>query len=670
MTLFWQAACPDNKGEPILMRISVWFEKRRELQPYALGGAVALLSCLAYLGILKNGFVNWDDDLYIYDHSAVRSLGLASLKHFILDFYAGNWHPLTWLSHALDYQFWGLNPFGHHLTSLFLHGLNTFLVVLVVFRLLQFAVNVEHEAIRHLSRNHLLTAAAITGFLFGIHPIHVESVAWAAERKNLLSSFFALLSLLMYLRYVAHEAQKLNRESPQGWRDGDLRASLFLFVCALMSKAMAVTLPVILLLLDWYPLSRYRANEKSYSIFIEKLPFFLFSGIAAVVTFFAQRSARYVLTLGDFPLWDRLIITFYAIPAYLAKLLWPQTLRPFYPMPGHVSIAMIKFLLPIILVTAISVVCLLFLRKQKFWFVLWCCFCIMLLPVLGVVKTGLQVIADRYVYLAAIAPFMVAGFCVASVLKIARERGHKSLLAGIVIMSMIIFSLLAFKTFRQVKVWKNGISYWSSILEQAPSYSMSDSWSQASQAGARKLSASDAWVVTSLHNRAKAYVEAGRLAEAVRDLNAAVSLGNAITGYPNEINYFHRGYVFIKMARYTEAEQDLSVAIRRKPDYFDAYYMRGVANLSAGDAAKSIEDLNKAISISPAPPYNYFHDRAIAFARVGEYNRAVADYTEAIRLNPASSDSYRNRGVLYQKLGHLREAETDLLTAQRLKGNP
>jgi len=654
------------------MRLSVWFEKRRELQPYALGGAVALLSCLTYLGILNNGFVNWDDDLYIYDHSAVRSLGLASLKHFFLDFHAGNWHPLTWLSHALDYQFWGLNPAGHHLTSLILHGLNTFLVVVIVFRLLQFAVNVEHGAGRHyLSRNHLLTTAAITGLLFGLHPIHVESVAWASERKDLLSSFFALLSLLMYLRYVAHEAQTLiNRERPQGWRDGDLRASLFLFVCALMSKAMAVTLPVVLLLLDWYPLSRFRTNEKPHGIFIEKLPFFLFSGIAAIVTFFAQRSARYVVTLGDFPLWDRLVISFYALAAYLAKLLWPLTLRPFYPMPGNVSIAMSKFLLPVILMTAISVVCLLLLRRQKFWFVLWCSFCITLLPVLGVVKTGLQVIADRYVYLAAIAPFMVAGFCAASAVKFARERRLQSLLAGIVIMIMIIFSLLAFKTFMQVKVWKNGISYWSSILEQAPPDIMSASWSPISPAVRRKLSVSDAWVVSSLHNRAKAYVEAGRLAEALQDLNAAVSLGNAITGYPNEINYFQRGYVFVKMARYEEAEQDLSVAIERKGDYFDAYYMRGVAYLSAGDTAKSIEDINKAVSISPAPPYNYFHDRAIAFARLGDYNRAVADYTEAIRLNPASSDSYRNRGVLYQKLGHLREAETDLLTAQRLKGNP
>lgn len=637
---------------------------------YILGAGIGFLGILLFSGSLGNAFVNWDDDLYIYENRAIRSLGSASLKQFLVGFHAGNWHPLTWFSHAVDYAVWGLNPAGHHLTSLLLHGLNTFLVVVITFQLLQLAMGDEQGGGTHpLSQNLLLVAASVTGLLFGLHPMHVESVAWASERKDLLSAFFYLLSLLLYLRYATPECRKASEKSSRWWRDWNLQASLFFFVSALLSKAMAVTLPVVLLLLDWYPLSRFRTKGKVGVILAEKVPFLLLSSVTAGITFFAQRSARYVVPLESFPLGDRVIISFYALIAYLGKLLWPQTLSPFYPMPGQISIARTEFLLPILLVTAISVACLLLVRRQKFWFLLWSFFCVTLLPVLGVVKTGLQVMADRYIYLSAMAPFMLIGLCVASALKVTRQRRFHALSAGIIIATLLVISLLAFRTLKQVRIWKGGISYWSSVLERAPLDIMTASRSQNGQSVRQDLNVSDAWVVTSLHNRAKAYAEAGHYAESIQDLNSAVVLGNAIPAYPNEINYFYRGYVLIKMGRYEEAGQDLAAAILRKKDYYDAYYMQGVAYLWAGNASKSLESMNEALRLCPEPPYNYFHDRAIAFARLGDYKKAVADYTEAIRLNPASSDSYRNRGTLYRKLGLLPEAEMDLLKAESLKSD-
>jgi hypothetical protein len=219
--------------------------KRTWNTEYYVAAAVALLTLLVYLPALQNEFVDWDDNVYIFDNPYIRSLDMAFFKWAFWGFHAANWHPLTWASHALDYAVWGLNPLGHHLTSISLHALNTFLVVALVTRLLD-AYNTKQNR-PALNDRMVLIAAATTGLLFGLHPVHVESVAWVSERKDVLCALFFLLSLLSYLSYVSSNTQKT------------YLLSLGFFVLALLSKPMAVTLPVVLLILDWYPYGRIRS---------------------------------------------------------------------------------------------------------------------------------------------------------------------------------------------------------------------------------------------------------------------------------------------------------------------------------------------------------------------------------------------------------------------------
>ncbi|MBI5635038.1 MAG: tetratricopeptide repeat protein [Nitrospirae bacterium] len=646
------------------MSLSVWFQQRKELQPYALGGAVALIGCLAYLGILNNGFVNWDDDLYIYENRLILSLGPDSLVQFFTGFHAGNWHPVAWLSHALDYALWGLNPFGHHLTSLILHGLNTALIVVLMTRLIQ-AAGRQMPHREFFSGDEVLTAASVTGLFFGLHPIHVESVAWASERKDLLYAFFYQLSVLCYIRHVSigGRAGEYSEAVPR-LSKGFGVASLVFFALSLMSKPMALTLPAVLLILDWYPLGRFDGKASPHRIVIEKVPYILLSAVSAILTLAAQRTAHYVISLQSMPLSDRVLFSLYGLTAYVGKILWPDPLRPFYPTPAEASFHAIKFLLPAVIVSVLAIAAVIQAGKQKVWLALGLFYCITLFPVLGIVKAGLQIIADRYAYLASVGPFLAAGLCVALLLRYGRL--HKRKTAGMLLVIVAVLScLLAFVTVQQVRIWKDGISFWSSILEQGTTGRVSAN-RQELQLFSGALTQADAWMVTSHHNRAKAYAAAGQYPEAEQDLNIAVAMGNAIAGYPNEINLFYRGYVFLKASRLAEAERDFSRALTLKQDYAEAYYLRGVARMNGGNTLESIEDLTRAVAVSSSPPYNYYHDRGLAFARIGRHDSAVADYTEALRLNPASKRTYLSRARSYYNLNLFQQARDDLKKVQAL----
>ena len=210
--------------------------------------AVGFVTFLVFLPTLQNDFINWDDSLYVYENPLIRSFDTQLLISAFGDFYAGFWHPLTWISHALDYAIWGLNPMGHHLTNNILHAINAFLVVILITRL------VEAASGSLKSSKGSLVAAVTTGLLFGLHPLRVESVAWVAERKDLLCGLFYLLSIMAYTSYAANKSYRT------------YFISLGLFTLALMSKPMAVSLPVVLLILDWYPFRRIESIKSFWNI--------------------------------------------------------------------------------------------------------------------------------------------------------------------------------------------------------------------------------------------------------------------------------------------------------------------------------------------------------------------------------------------------------------------
>ena len=306
--------------------------------------SIFILTLSVYIPALNNDFV-WDDKEYISESTLIRSLDVDSLYRMFTSFSVGNWHPLTSLSHAIDYALWKLNPFGYHLTNIIIHGLNTLLVFLLVIQLVLREKKVY--AIQPTSKTSLsfstqsIAVAGITALLFGIHPLHVESVAWVSERKDLLCAFFVFLSLLYYLSYISSVFQK------KRWFY--FNTCLLFFVFALMSKPMAVTLPLILLLFDFYPLKRIRfysgKTSKQLPILSEKIPFFVLAVALSVVTIIAQKAGGAIENFERLPISFRLLNAINTLMLYLKKMVWPLELVPFYPYPNDNSILDAQYLI-------------------------------------------------------------------------------------------------------------------------------------------------------------------------------------------------------------------------------------------------------------------------------------------------------------------------------------
>lgn len=353
-----------------------------------LAGAVALLTILVYLPALRNGFVTWDDPFYVTDNLHIRSLGVNFFRWAFLDFSSGNWHPLAWLSHALDYAVWGLNPFGHHLTSILIHATNAFLVVFLSAKLINIwkarGKGGQQEAS---CEGETLIAAGVAGLLFGLHPLHVESVVWVSERKDLLCTLFYLLSVIAYLSYGSAKDGRLF---------GFYRAyflSLLLFLLALASKPMAVSLPLILLVLDWHPLGRFRSPAAWRRALAEKIPFLAASGFVAILTIYAQNAAGAMSGMQATSLETRIALVPGKLLLYLRKTAIPLHLSPFYPYPRLASLStgdVFSFLL----IGGFTLFSIMTARRNKLWLAAWSYFVITLLPVVGIVQVGGQAIAD------------------------------------------------------------------------------------------------------------------------------------------------------------------------------------------------------------------------------------------------------------------------------------
>jgi len=311
---------------------------QRRNAKYYLAGAVSLITLALYLPALRNDFVIWDDPDYVLNNFNIQSLNGAFFKWAFSSFYSNNWHPLTWISHALDCAVWGLNPMGHHLTNIVLHALNTFLVVLLCIKLLD--IGKERSAAlggasTTLDERGMRIAAGVTGLLFGLHPVHVESVAWVSERKDLLCGLFFLLSISAYANHVralGNEPIEQNKAATRFFKKTYL-ASLAFFALSLLSKPMAVSLPVVLLILDWYPFQRIRSLKSFRSACVEKLPFLACSLISSILTIMAQRTGEAMMMMAFVPLWARMLVAAKAFVAYLGKMVVPVGLIPYYPYP-------------------------------------------------------------------------------------------------------------------------------------------------------------------------------------------------------------------------------------------------------------------------------------------------------------------------------------------------
>ncbi|MDO8445340.1 MAG: tetratricopeptide repeat protein [Deltaproteobacteria bacterium] len=575
--------------------------------------SVALLTFLVYLPSLKNNFV-WDDDLYVYNNPYIRNIDTTLLYWSFTSEVAALWHPLTIISLAMDYAVWGLDPFGYHLTNNLIHALNTLLVFILVLKLLKIKTGEEADI-------QSVGAAFITAALFGIHPLHVESVAWISERKDVLCAFFYILCLIKYLDFTVSK------------RPLHYGIALGSFFMALLSKPMAVSLPIVILILDFYPLGRFKKIEKSmgsWRMLLEKLPFFLLSIFTSLVTIWAHLQSGALQVTKIASLSTRVLVAAWAYIFYMVKMVLPFNLAPLYPYPkvDPFSFTYLGSLFLMVIITFVIVY-----RKERVFIAVWLYYLVTLLPVIGIIKVGSQAAADRYTYLPSLGLFFIAGLCVSSLFKKCINKQSQIALIALI---LLILGVLANKTIQQITIWHDPITLWSHELRLFPNET-------------------SAYI-----NRGGAYASQGNFQLAIMDYNKAIEIDPK-----NAQGYYNRGFVYKIAGNYQEALNNQSRAIELNPQYAEAYNNRGNIYNILGNYQEALKDFNKAIEISQRDAIAY-NNRGTVYYNLKIYQKAILDYNGAIQLNPRYADAYFNRGHTYLKIGNSKEAFIDFKKAAKL----
>lgn len=432
---------------------------RRTPWTYSWGGPllVSLITFLTFSPSLWNEFVNWDDEQFILTTTCFRSFSWTNLHQMFTRYVSGHYQPLVWLSHAIDYAFWGLDPRGYHLTNILLHVANTLLFARLTEKLLMIAAPLRaHETIT--ARRWISYGAAL---LFGVHPLRVESVAWASERRDVLSGMFVLLTLLAYV-------PRQQDSSGRGFRF-PLPVTVILYIAALASKAIAIPLFGVFILLDLYPLKRLPGNPLHWfqhryrRIWLEKIWFLIPAVVAAAIITSAQSEAD-LYTLEQHGLWARLAVCAYGLIFYLYKTILPIHLLPLYELRLPVDVGEWYYPVSAIVAVLITATSLILWRRWPALLISWLCYIFFLSPVLGLFQNGPQLVADRYSYLACLSwvVLIAAGMVYLQTLLHGRR-----LLAATGVLAIVVgaFSVLSW---RQCKVWRTSETLWAHTLRHDP----------------------------------------------------------------------------------------------------------------------------------------------------------------------------------------------------------
>jgi tetratricopeptide (TPR) repeat protein len=617
------------------------------------GPLAAAALVLAVLAIYRQtawfGFVYFDDPGYVFDNPLInRGLGWQAFLGVWSSFTGANWHPLTLLSHQLDVTLFGLNAGGHHLTNLALHAANAVLLFLVL-----------------RAFTGTFWRAWWVALLFAIHPLHVESVAWVSERKDVLSVFFGLLTLLAYRRYAAAPAA------------GRLMLVTTLFALSLMAKPMLVTLPCLLLVLDGWPLGRWAtawAPEQRWRtlrhLVLEKAPLFALSVGSCVATLLAQRSADAVMPLDRLPFWVRLANAMTAIFEYLYKMVWPAKLGAFYPLPpaGHpVGLVVTATLV----VGVITLLALLLARRRPWWFTGWFWYVGTLVPVIGLVQVGAQAWADRYTYWQLTGVLIIVVWETAAVgrrLTAPAARAAALALAGTAAVA------LGFTAWRQAAFWRHTESLFQHTLMVSP-----NNWLAHRALG--EALAKEARLDEALAQYQAAYQTAPRKGMACCDLGHIHALRNEMT---TSLEWYRRGMAaapdnawghygaanaLTALGRPAEAEAAYRQALALEPEFSDALF--NYANLlrDLGRMKDAETRYRQAVHLKPS----YMEARlnlAALLATTGRAADAIHDYDDILILDPENIPALNSLGVLWLRAGRPADAARVLAAAvQQQPGN-
>ena len=585
------------------------------------GAIIFLTTIMVYTPALRNGFVNWDDNEYVYENSYIRVLNLHTLSWMLTTFYAGNWHPLTWFSHATDYAIWGLNPFGHHLTNIILHGLNTLLVFLLVTQLMLIAKKIPSASLPSLMfltfTVRSMIVASVTALLFGVHPLHVESVAWVAERKDLLCAFFFLLTLFSYIFF----ASTADKKTCQAW----FTACMVLATAALMAKPMAVTLPLVMLLLDIYPLKRITISEgtsQNLRVLLEKVPLFLLISILSIFTILAQHAGGAFESFERMPLHFRLVNALYSPLFYLAKMLWPIGLVPFYPFSQAIGFFDPTYGISGILALSITGGCVwLWKRGRILFLIVWAYYLITLLPVVGIVQVGIQAAADRYTYLPSVSIFLVAGIAVAQLFAVLVRSKNIIITGGVIV--VLIFILFGLLTVKQIKIWQDSETFWKHIIKSFPGR-----------------------MYFAHNNLGVLYSKRGLYDKALEEYEKALAINPTYATAHNNL-----GVLYSMRGLYDKALEEYEKALASNPNFAEAHTNRGNAYFRKGEYDKALEEYEKALASNPslAGAYLYLGN---TYYKKGMYDEAIAQYKKALAINSNYVEVHNSLGMAYYKISN------------------
>jgi tetratricopeptide (TPR) repeat protein len=587
---------------------------------------VAALAFVAFLPALDAGFVDWDDDRNFLWNEGYRGLGLRELQWMFTATWMGHYIPITWLSLGLNYALGGMEPWGYHLGNLLLHAANTALLFFVARRLLATAAispaphgNAQGEE----GGAAVAWGAAAAALLWALHPLRVESVAWVTERRDVLCGFFYLLAVRAYLQVATRERTLSGR-----W----LAASLVAFAAALGSKAIAMTLPVTLLVLDVYPLRRLRLGWPA--LVREKLGHFALAAIGAVVASWAVTRGAGWTSYDAYGLEARLAMTGYSFWFYPSKLIWPEKLSPLYELPARIRLLDAGFLWPTVGVVAVTAILLLRRRRLPGAFAAWLQSIIVLAPVSGIAHAGHQLAHDRYSYLSGLGFAVLAG---AGVTWLGRQRARGRVSRWVFATTVTAVGLalagLGAGSWVQSRIWHDSESLWRSAVTAHPTCALCR----------QKLG--NVLLAAGLHREAEA------------ELTRAIALRPERPTAHNSL-----GALFVAQGRLGEAEAEFREAIRLTPHYAEA-----VANLGALYArqrryAEAIAELRRAVALSPElgdarSNLAFALDSAgIDLAREGKPAEAVALFREATELLPAEATFWRNLGQALIEDGKVAEA--------------
>ena len=589
-----------------------------DIRPLTAAFVVALAAFLVYLPSLWGGFVR-DDDIYIIDNPFIRTPGLAFFSRAFTTFVAGNWHPLTMVSLGLDQALWGLNPMGYHLTNSLLHALNASLVFMLSAKLLTLKGARPPTA---------LASAIVAALFFAVHPIHVESVAWISERKDVLCAFFFLLSIWFYLNYASTSRRPLY-----------YALTLLTFTLALLSKAMAVTLPVVLLILDWFPLGRFTQGERARRL-IEKLPFFILSVLTSVMAVYTQRDAGTLTGLSPLLLGEHIFVAVRGYVFYLFKTILPLELAPLYPYPRDISLFSIEFAASIIVIGAVTTASVLLVRKHKAPAALWLYYLVTLLPVIGLVRVGTHGAADRYMYLPSIGIFILIGIGSVSLYSRLRTNLSKTILIAFL---ALITGLLSLKTITQSRVWKDNLTLWSHEVALYPGHlaeAHNNLGLAMARAGLPEKAVEEYWIAIDIEpGRAFSYNYLGAVLLTIGEDNGAGDEDN------------------IDEDKIKEAIGLFRTAIALKRDYAEAHNNLGIAYFKLGNSTEALAHYRRSLEIRPGhgPTHKLL---ATLYLVQGEREMAEAQFKEAFELTPGDSEVLYNLGTIYHQRGDVEGAIT------------